>query len=133
MEPVSLTAGAIATLVLTKAIEKTGEKLGEKALEKGKELMQLLKRKSPNTASAIELAAQRPELTEQQPEDYGVEVLQAKLEESAKVDPEVAQAVQAVADVVKSQPASVQNFTKLAEKIGMVVQGSTIHNPTINI
>jgi hypothetical protein len=72
MEPVSLTAGAIATLVLTKAIEKTGEKLGEKALEKGKELMQLLKRKSPNTASAIELAAQRPELTEQQPEDYSV-------------------------------------------------------------
>jgi hypothetical protein len=31
MEPVSLTASAIATLVITKAFEKTGEIIGEKA------------------------------------------------------------------------------------------------------
>lgn len=52
MEP--FTAGAIATLVLTKAFEKAGETLGEKVMEKGGKLMQLLKRKSPDTASAIE-------------------------------------------------------------------------------
>ncbi|MEG4272511.1 MULTISPECIES: hypothetical protein [unclassified Microcoleus] len=65
MEP--FTAGAIATLVLTKAIEKKGEILGEKVLEKGSHLMQLLKRKSPDTARAIELVGQHPELVEQQP------------------------------------------------------------------
>jgi hypothetical protein len=36
MEPVTLTAAAIATLVITKAFEKTGEILGEKALVAGK-------------------------------------------------------------------------------------------------
>lgn len=35
MEPTTLTAGAIATLVITKAFEKTGEKLGEKVFEEG--------------------------------------------------------------------------------------------------
>jgi hypothetical protein len=50
MEPVTLTAAAIATLVITKAIEKTGEVLGEKTLEAGGKLFSLLKRKQPETA-----------------------------------------------------------------------------------
>lgn len=53
----AFTAGAIATLVLTKAFEKVGETLGEKVVEKSGKLMQLLKRKSPDTASAIEAVA----------------------------------------------------------------------------
>lgn len=56
MEPVTLIAAAIATLVITKAFEKTGEILGEKALEQGGNLLSLLKRKAPTTATAIELA-----------------------------------------------------------------------------
>ncbi len=39
MEPVSLTASAIATLVLTKAFEKTGVKLEENVIEQGGKLM----------------------------------------------------------------------------------------------
>lgn len=124
MEPVSLTAGAIATLVLTKAIEKTGEKLGEKVLEKGGDLMQLLKRKSPNTANAIELS-------QQQPLDYGKAVLELEaathdsevakaveeLDAEVKADSKLAQAVEALANALKSQPPTVHNFGKIAEEI----------------
>ncbi|MBD1891930.1 hypothetical protein [Coleofasciculus sp. FACHB-SPT9] len=124
MEP--FTAGAIATLVLTKAIEKAGETLGEKVMEQGGKLMQLLKRKSPDTANAIEVAAQHPELVEQQPEDYGEAVLVEKVESAANSDSEIAAAVQALADAVNSQPQSIQKITKIAdkvEKIGNVYQG----------
>lgn len=130
MEP--FTAGAIATLVLTKAIEKGGEILGEKVLEKGGQLMQLLKRKSPDTASAIELAAQHPELVERQPEDYGQAVLVEKVESAAKSDSEIAVAVQALADAVKSQPQTSQNITNIAEKIYGNIQGGSIENLTQN-
>ena len=124
MEPISLTAGAIATLVLTKAIEKTGETLGEKALEQGGKLMQLLKRKSPDTASAIEVAAQNPELVEHKPEEYSAPVLVEKVQKAAKLDPEIAEAVQSVANAVNAQPQSIQSVTNIAHKIGVVAPGS---------
>lgn len=130
MEP--FTAGAIATLVLTKALEKAGETLGEKVMEKGGKLMQLLKRKSPDTASAIELAAQHPELVERQPEDYGQAVLVEKVESAAKSDSEIALAVQALADAVKSQPQTSQNITNMAEKIYGNIQGGFNPNLTQN-
>ncbi|MCY7385043.1 MAG: hypothetical protein LH628_21175 [Microcoleus sp. CAN_BIN18] len=130
MEP--LTAGVIVTLVLTKAIEKGGETLGEKVLEKGGQLMQLLKRKSPDTARAIELVGQHPELVEQQPEDYGQAVLVEKVESAAKSDSEIALAVQALADAVKSQPQTSQNITNMAEKIYGNIQGGSIENLTQN-
>jgi hypothetical protein len=125
MEP--FTAGAIATLVLTKAIEKAGETLGEKVMEKSGKLMQLLKRKSPDTASAIEVAAQHPELVEQQPEDYGEAVLVEKVESAANSDSEIAAAVQALADAVKSQvPATtIENWKGINIKGG----SPTINNP----
>lgn len=123
----AFTAGAIATLVLTKVIEKAGETLGEKVMEKGGKLMQLLKRKSPDTASAIEVAAQHPELVEQQPEDYGEAVLVEKVESAAKSDSEIAEAVQALADAVKSQvPATtIENWKGINIKGG----SPTINNP----
>lgn len=123
----TFTAGAIATLVLTKAIEKAGETLGEKVMEKGGKLMQLLKRKSPDTASAIEVAAQHPELVEQQPEDYGEAVLVEKVESAANSDSEIAAAVQALTDTVKSQvPATtIENWKGINIKGG----SPTINNP----
>lgn len=131
MEP--FTAGAIATLFLMKAIEKTGEIFGEKVLvEKGGQLMKLLNRKSPDTARAIELVAQHPELIEQQPEDYGEAVLVEKVESAAKSDSEIALAVQALADAVKSQPQTNHNITNIAEKIYGNIQGGSIENLTQN-
>ncbi|WP_179050551.1 hypothetical protein [Nostoc sp. TCL26-01] len=105
----SLTAAAIAILVLTKAFERTGEILGEKVLEQGGKLFSLLKRKEPHTAAAIEQA-------QTQPLDYGDAYLVGQVEAAAKKDPEIAQAIAALADAVKSQPAIIQNFTNTVDK-----------------
>lgn len=121
-----LTAATIATLVLTKAFEKTGEKLGEKVLEESGKLARLLHHKFPGIATAIEQS-------QQQFLDEGQSILvEQQVQEAVKADPEVAQAVQSVAEAVQSQPANIQNFTKLAEKIGMVVQGGTVHAGDLN-
>ncbi|MEH2320875.1 hypothetical protein [Nostoc sp.] len=96
MEPVSLTAAAIAAAVITKAFEKTGEILGAKASEQGGKLLLLLKRKEPKTASAIELA-------QTQPLDYGQASLLEQVKEAAKKDPEIAQAVEVVASEAQTQ------------------------------
>ncbi len=109
MEPVTLTAAAIATLVITKAFEKNGEKLGEKALEEGGKLLVLLKRKEPSTANDIELA-------QTQPLDYDQASLVEQVEKAAKKDDEIAQAVEALADAVKSQPSIIQNFRNTVDK-----------------
>jgi hypothetical protein len=54
MEPVTMTAGAIATLVLVTVTEKASEKLGELVVEKAGKLLSVLKINSPSTATAIE-------------------------------------------------------------------------------
>ncbi|MHC5733944.1 hypothetical protein [Nostoc sp.] len=97
MEPVSLTAGAIATLVITKAFEKTGEIIGEKAWNEGEKLLVLLKRKEPSTAKVIEQA-------KTQSLDYGqAYLIGQQVEEAAKKDPEIAQAVEALANEAQTQ------------------------------
>lgn len=128
IDPASLSAAAIATLVITKAIEKTGEKLGEKVLEQGGKLVRLLRERFPKATTALAHV-------DEQPEDWGEAVLE--VEAAAKADPEVAQAVQEVAtaakensnseivqklqsieDAIKSQqPTNKQEFGKVAEEI----------------
>ncbi|MBW4502003.1 MAG: hypothetical protein KME57_21130 [Scytonema hyalinum WJT4-NPBG1] len=138
-DPATLTAAAIATLVITKAFEKTGEKLGEKVLEEGSKLLSLLKHKDPDTATAIELA-------QEQPLNYGQAVFE-KVEAAAKTNPEIAeslkqvevavhkdpkypQALQALENTIKSQPSIIHNYGKLAEalpNLKAVLQGNSIH------
>jgi hypothetical protein len=148
MEPVGLTATAITTLIVTKAFEKTGETLGEKVLEKAGQLMTLLKKRFPKAEAAIVRA-------EQQPLDAGEAqldpIVAGEIEAAAEKDPEVAKAVNEVAEEAKADPnpklnqtiqvmenkansqsPTVQNFGKLAEEIKAVVQGNTIQNQTLN-
>jgi NADH dehydrogenase/NADH:ubiquinone oxidoreductase subunit G len=114
MEPVTLTAAAIATLVITKAFEKTGEILGEKALEQGGKLLSLLKRKEPTTAKAIELA-------QTQPLDYGqAYLIGQQVEEAAKKDDEIAEAVAALAK--EAQPQLTQTIENYQ---GIIIKGGT--------
>lgn len=139
MEPATLTAAAIATLVITKAFEKTGEKLGEKVLEEGGKLLSKLREKKPSTANAIELA-------QQQPLNYGEAVLEEveaaaqadpeineavkQVETAVKADPKFPQAVQKLENAIKSEPSIIHNYGKLAEvlpNLKAVFQGSTIH------
>ncbi len=128
MEPItSLTATAIATLVATKAFEKTGDKVGEGLWALVGKFLTALKRKDQETAAAIETVAQKPELAEQQPADYGVATLVARAEAAAQDDAEVRQAAQDVQAAVQAQPGAIVNMTKLAEKIGVVNQGTIVN------
>ncbi|MBN3940289.1 MULTISPECIES: hypothetical protein [unclassified Nostoc] len=114
MEPVSLTAAAIATLVITKAFEKTGEIIGEKAWDEGEKLLVLLKRKEPSTAKVIEQA-------KTQPLDYGqAYLIGQQVEEAAKKDDEIAQAVAALAK--EAQPQLTQTIENYK---GIIIKGGT--------
>jgi len=131
MDPGTL-ATTLATLVLTKAfektVEKTVEKAGERVIEQGTKLARLLKSKFPSTANVIERVTQHPELAKQEPEECSEEVLVEQLEEAANTDPEIAEAVQAVADAVMRCPqASIQDFTKLADEIAQNVQQGSLN------
>jgi hypothetical protein len=148
MEPVTLTAGAIATLVLIKATEtateKATEKLGKLVVEEGRNLLSLIKSKSPSTAKAIELS-------QKQPLDYNQAVfdLQAamkypevvksveEVDRAIKADPKVYQTIQAYATVLKSQPPTIQNLTNIIEKVVNFTQGhgasTSIQNQNITI
>jgi lipopolysaccharide biosynthesis regulator YciM len=99
MDPATLSAAAIATLVITKAFEKTGEVLGEKALEQAGKLVQLLQKRFPKASTALARV-------EEKPKDWGEAFLEAEAEVKAAADKdtEVAETVQAIADEVKSQP-----------------------------
>ncbi|MFB8792197.1 MAG: hypothetical protein U7123_25960 [Potamolinea sp.] len=123
-DPVSLSVGAVAVLVATKAFEKTGEKLSESTWNLVSKFLSSLRRRDPATATAIEKVAQQPELAQQQPDDFGIAVLINKVEESVENDQEIAQAAQSIADALRSQLGTkVFNSTKLAEQIAVVVQG----------
>ncbi|WP_375504800.1 hypothetical protein [uncultured Nostoc sp.] len=114
MEPVSLTAAAIATLVITKAFEKTGEIIGEKAWDEGEKLLVLLKRKEPSTAKVIEQA-------KTQPLNYGqAYLIGQQVEEAAKKDDEIAQAVAALAK--EAQPQLTQTIENYK---GIIIKGGT--------
>lgn len=133
MEPVTtLTAAAIATLIATKALEKTGEKIGEAITGLIPKFLSALRRKNPKTAEAIASVAQQPQLAEQQPDVYGTKALVAQVEAIAQEDVEVRQVAQAIQTAVQAQPGAVVNLTQLAEKIGVVNQG-TIVNQTNNL
>lgn len=128
MEPVTLTAGAIATLVLVKATEtateKATEKLGELVVEKADKLLSLLKIKSPSTAKAIELSQKQPlnyskavgelEAVMKEPE---VAKAVEEVDTAVSTDAKLAADVKALTNALQSQPPSVQNFGKIAEEI----------------
>jgi hypothetical protein len=140
MDRVTAGAIALATLLLNKSVEKTGEILAEKAFEQGGKVIELLKRKSPETAGELEAAAEQPALPPGQPEDFGEAVLVEKIESAAKADPEIRAAVEALGndvqeaakvnpeldkaikeltEAVKAQNSSSQNPAKIAETIGI--------------
>ncbi|MBD2415323.1 hypothetical protein FACHB389_17785 [Nostoc calcicola FACHB-389] len=122
MEP--LTAGAIAlvTLLLNKTFEKTGEIVVAKAFEQGGKVIKLLKDKSPRTASAIERVQQDPQLAKQEPEDYGEAVLVEKIKEEAVADREIRAAIEALGEIVKSQPQLVKTIENWQ---GINIKGGT--------
>lgn len=134
MEPLSSAAIAVATLILNKTFEKTGENLGEVVSSQIGKLWQLIKRKQLPQTTAIEQA--------DQPVDFGKAVLEVEstskndaelaqvIEQLAsfiEADPELFRKVQSTAEAVKQETSLIQNNAKLAEKIGLLVQGGTVN------
>lgn len=118
MEPLSLTAGAAIFILIglaNGALQRTGEILMDKSLEKGQKILRFLEDKHPDIASAIKLAAQRPELAQQQPDVYSIPALEAKVEQAAAADPDIATEWQALKNT-GSQPLIVQNLGKIAQQ-----------------
>lgn len=128
----SLTAAAVATLVATKAFEKTGEKLSDSVWNLVSGFLAALRKKDPKTAEAIEQVAQQPALVAQQPKTYAA--LVTTVESLAEQDTEIQASAQAIQTAVQAQPGAIVNMTQLAEKIGVVNQGTIINQQnTINL
>lgn len=128
VEPVTtLTATAIATLIATKAFEKAGDKLGEGVWALVSKFLTALKRKDPATAEAIEAVAQNPALAEKQPEIYSTATLASKVEAAAQGEKnEIQQVAEEIQKVAQKQPGAIVNMVQLAEKIGVVNQGTIV-------
>lgn len=119
----------IATLVATKAFEKTGEKVSDAVWNLVGKFLDAIRKKDATTAAEIEAAAQTPQLSEQKTKE-----LTTKVEELAATDPKIQQAAQAIQTAIQSQPGAIVNLTQLAEKIGVVNQGTIINqNNTITL
>lgn len=129
IDPVTLSAATIATLIATKAFEKTGEQLSEKGWEIIGRFLKSLRRKDPQTATAIEKVAEQPALAEQEPENYSLGVLAAKIEEVAQIDPDVKAAVELLANAAHSEvPMTIENWKGINIKGGTnTVSGNTLN------
>ncbi|MBD0266380.1 MAG: hypothetical protein ICV78_27775 [Tolypothrix sp. Co-bin9] len=98
MEPVTLTAAAIATLVFTKAIEKTVEKLTESTLNKLKALREKIWQKFQGNQKL------ETYLTKAQAGSKAdVDLLAAHLQVAMDTDPKFAQEVQKLAEEINQE------------------------------
>ncbi len=111
MEPI--TWALLLTLVATKATEKIGEQIGEGAIASAKNLLEVLRRRSPATAQRLELTGRGRD----------GDVIDAEIIEEvmrvAAAEPDVQAAVAATAAAVAAGQAS----AKLADTIGVVQMG----------
>ncbi len=136
MEPIELTAAAIAYPFLVKYVEKVGEGLSEKTFEQAGKLWQRVKGMPANTFAALKPAQENPF-----PEDFEAAI--REMEAVANQNPEFKQDIIDVVAVAKEEhPEDVKNLeAKLeeiksqgvtAENINALFQGSTITESSVN-
>ena len=120
MEPIELTAAAIAYPFLVKYLEKTGEGLSEKTLEQAGKLWRRVKRMPGDTFRALKPAQENPF-----PEDFEAAI--RELETVANQNPEFQQDIIDVVAVAKEEyPEDVKNLEAKLEEIKS--QGVTAEN-----
>ena len=111
MEPFSVIAGVVTTIVLPKILEKAseeiGKKVGEKAVEKSSETLQLVKKTVQNK---LEKAGTAGLLTraEEKPTEQNVQTLQGELVNQMEEDKEFATQLQQLIDQIQAQSPSLQ-------------------------
>lgn len=139
MTPLTSAAISVGALILTKAFEKTGDKLGEAVSNQVGNLLQLLKKKTITKTEMIaqaepsadfKLAVSELETVAKTDDEVSLAIL--AVENAVKDDPELLQKIQATVKVVKDEPTLIQNNAKLAEKIGLVVQGGKVEIQTFS-
>jgi hypothetical protein len=118
MDPITVATIAL-TLIATKATEKVGENLGEGVIAATKNLLEILRQKSPDTVKRLESGTDAPRVID-------AEIIE-EVQRVAQEDPEVQKALNATAQAMQQQFGVVINQSKLAEKIGFVIQGG--YNP----
>lgn len=111
MEPI--TWAVLLMLVATKATEKIGEQVGEGAIASAKHLLEVLRRRSPETVRRLELAGSAND-----GDVIDVEIME-EVKRVAAAEPDVQAAVEATAAAVEAAQAS----SKLADKVGVVQLG----------
>lgn len=134
MEPLSSAAVAIASLIAAKASEKTGEKLGEVFIDKVGKLIKVLAKKKLTKTKKIQDASSLAnyseaitELEEASKDDVEIATVIGEIANTVEADPALSEIIRNMAVFVRNEPSLIQNQAKLAEKIGLVVQGGTIH------
>ncbi len=128
MEPLTAGAIALATLLLNKTFEKTGELIVAKTFEQGGKVIELLKRKSPETVGELEAAAENSALPPGQPEYIGEAVLVEKIESAAKADPEIRAAVEALGNDVQEAAKVNPELEKAVQDLTEAVKAQKITN-----
>jgi hypothetical protein len=111
MEPLSVLAGVVTTIVLPKVLEKASEKIGEKigeaAIEKSGETVQLVRKmvqnklQSAGTSGLLKRAAEKP--TEQ-----NIQVLEGELVSQMEEDQGFAAQLQELIQQIQAQAPSIQ-------------------------
>jgi len=124
MDPITAVTFVL-TLVATSATERVGESLGEGVITATKNLLRILRQKSPDTVKRLESGADDPHVID-------AEIIK-EVQQAAAADPEVREALNTTAQAMQQQFGGVINQSKLAEKIGVVVQGGNNTFGDINI
>ncbi|MDF5726800.1 MAG: hypothetical protein PUP92_01875 [Rhizonema sp. PD38] len=147
MDPITVGAIALLTLIGNKVIDWSTEKALDAGLEKVKQVMA---KKSPATAAALETAATQAALPPGEREDIGEAVLVEEVKKAAQADPEIKEAVEALGNqastAAQANPELVKAIAELTVAItaqspstvenwqGINIKGgtNTISNPTLS-
>ncbi|NEO57251.1 MAG: hypothetical protein F6K54_31805 [Okeania sp. SIO3B5] len=137
MEPIELTATAIAYLLLNKYVEKAGEGLSEKTFELAGKLWQRIKGMPGNTFAALKPAQENPF-----PEDFerAIREMEAVANQNSELNQDI---IDVVAVAKEEHPEYVKNLeakleqmksqgTVTAENINALFQESTITGSAVN-
>jgi hypothetical protein len=107
VDPISVVAGAVTTLILPKAVEKIGEKIGEAVWEKSGQVIQTAHQ---TVQTKLQAAGTGGLLTraEANPTEANMQVLEAELISQMEQDQEFAARLQELVHQIQSQSPAVQ-------------------------
>jgi len=107
IDPLSVVAGVVTTIILPKALEKVGEKVGETAWDKSGEVIQAVRlavQGKLQSAGTVSLLAR----AEANPSEANTQVLQAELISQMESDSDFTAQLQAFVNQIQSQSPTVQ-------------------------